>query len=46
VTGGDEADSEKSEDEAVDDVEESALNRIREDLAVGMSGAGEGSSGH
>lgn len=50
VTGGDEGDegddSDKSEDEVVDDVEESAISRIREDLAVGMSGAGESSSGH
>lgn len=52
VTAGDEGDdndndSEKSEDddEAVDEVEESAISRIREDLAVGMSGTGEGSSG-
>lgn len=45
VTGGDEGDdSEKSDDEVVDDVEESAISRIREDLAVGMSGAGEESS--
>lgn len=51
VTGGDDGDdgdldSEKSDDEAQDDVEESAISRIREDLSVGMSGAGEGSSGH
>jgi hypothetical protein len=50
VTGGDDGedgnlDSEKSDDEVQDDVEESAISRIREDLSVGMSGAGEGSSG-
>ena len=36
----------RSDDEPADDVEESALSRIREDLDVGLSGAGEGSSGH
>lgn len=47
VTAGDEVDddSEKSDDEVADDIEESAFSRIREDLEVGMSGAGEGSSG-
>lgn len=45
VTGGD-VDSDKSESDSPDEVEESAVSRIREDLAVGMSGAGEGSSGH
>ncbi|KAJ8109749.1 hypothetical protein OPT61_g7229 [Boeremia exigua] len=43
VDGGDE--SEKSEDEGEDEVEESAVARIREDLAVGFGVAGEGSSG-
>jgi hypothetical protein len=42
VSGGD--DSEKSDHEIGDEAEESALSRIREDLSIGMSGAGEGSS--
>lgn len=47
VSRGDEADgSEKSDDDILDDAEESAFSRIREDLSVGMSDAGEGSSGH
>ncbi|KAJ4336537.1 Xenotropic and polytropic retrovirus receptor 1 [Ascochyta clinopodiicola] len=44
--GGEDDGSEKSDDdEVVDEVEESAISRIREDLRVGMTGAGEGSSG-
>jgi hypothetical protein len=46
VSGGEGDDSEKSDDEIADDVEESAIARIREDVSVGMSGgAGEGPSG-
>ncbi|KAJ4308540.1 Xenotropic and polytropic retrovirus receptor 1 [Neodidymelliopsis sp. IMI 364377] len=45
VSGGEGDDSEKSDDEVADDVEESAISRIREDLSVGMGGsAGEGPS--
>ncbi|KAF2993059.1 hypothetical protein E8E13_000131 [Curvularia kusanoi] len=45
-TGGEEGADGSEEDEPIDEEEESALARIREDLHVGMTEAGEGSSGH
>ena len=46
ATGGEEGDSSgRSDDDVIDDAEESAISRIREDLSIGVNAVGEGPSG-